>query len=214
MTFVALLAAGITLTISTCLNVWQRSVEAAELNQEARAVVELLSRDISGAYLGLERKAGYMSGLPAQEAECPVDRLTVCTGSNSVARAALLPDDLRANWSLETHPPVTDYVAVSYEWLPADVEAPAGLYRAVQLVPRGYDQDPYALATGDMEPDLISEAVVELGLRYFDGQQWMDSWQSTEEDPRLPRAVSIEMILCDARGREHAYQTIVPVAAM
>ncbi|MDH4179733.1 MAG: prepilin-type N-terminal cleavage/methylation domain-containing protein, partial [Armatimonadota bacterium] len=137
MSFVGLLAAGITLTISTCLNVWQRSVEAAELNQEARAVMELLSRDIGGTYLGLERMTGYLVGSSAAEGEPPVDALVVCTES-SISRAALVPQELQATWSPERHPPVTDYVVASYQWLPAAEEAPEGLYRTIRLVPAGY----------------------------------------------------------------------------
>jgi len=213
MSFVALLAAGITLSISTCLNVWQRSVETADLNQEARAVIELLSRDIGGTYLGLERQAGYLVGLPAEEGERAVDTLVVCTESSSLSRAALLPEELRASWDLGTHAPVTDYVAVKYEWLPPAEEAPEGLYRTTQLVPRGYATTPAGFVSGEMAPELISEAVVALRFRYFDGKQWVDVWVTTEEDPRLPRAVSIELVLRDARESDHVYQTIVPIRA-
>jgi hypothetical protein len=212
MSFVALLAAGITLTISTCLNVWRRSVEAAELNQEARAIIELLSRDISGTYLGLERKAGYLMGFPAEDGKRAVDTLVMCTESSNLSRAALLPEDLRATWDLATHPPVTDYVTVTYEWLTAAADAPAGLYRTAQLVPRGYlaMMEP-PLVTGEMAPEPISEAVVGLRFSYFDGEQWADSWATTEEDTRLPSAVAIELVLRDARESDHVYQTIVPI---
>jgi len=211
MSFVALLAAGITLAISTCLNVWQRSVNAAELNQEARAILELLSRDVGGAYLGLERTAGYLAGAPAQEGEYPVDRLVVCTESSSISRAMLLPEELRAKWALETHPPVSDYVAVTYEWLPAEGEAPEGLYRTTQLVPRWNAETPYEWETGGMAPELISDAPVGLTFSYFDGAQWVDSWDTTQQGPRLPWAVAIELVLRDARESDHVYQTIVPI---
>ncbi len=212
MSFVALLAAGITLTISTCLNVWRRSVEAAELNQEARAVIELLSRDISGAYLGVDRKAGYLIGVPAEDGKRAVDTLVVCTESSNLSRAALLPEDLRADWDLATHPPVTDYVTVTYEWLAAAADAPAGLYRTAQLVPRGYGAMMEASpVTGEMAPEPISEAVEELQFTYFDGEEWTDSWTTTEENPRLPLAIAIELVLRDARDSDHVYQTIVPI---
>lgn len=211
MSFVALLAVGITLTISTCLNVWRRSVEAAELNQEARAIVELLSRDVSGTYLGLERNAGYLVGIPAGEGQRAVDALVMCTGNSNLARAALLPEDLRATWDLATHPPVTDYVAVSYRWLDDSADAPEGLYRTAQVVPRGYFPLEVLPVTGEMTPELISEAVVGLEFSYFDGEEWAGSWATTEEDTRLPWAVAVELVLRDARGKDHVYQTIVPI---
>ncbi|UCC69410.1 MAG: hypothetical protein JSV79_05720 [Armatimonadota bacterium] len=228
MSFVGLRAAGITLTISTCLNVWQRSVEAAELNQEARAVMELLSRDIGGTYLGLERMTGYLVGSSAAEGESPVDALVVCTES-SISRAALVPQELQATWSPERHPPVTDYVVASYQWLPAEEQAPEGLYRTIRLAPAGYAEptsewgagsdwgsgSDWELGSdrefGEMAPELISDAVVGLTFRYYDGHQWVDSWETTEDDPRLPWGLSIELVLRDARESDHVYQTIVPI---
>ena len=195
MSFVALLAAGITLTISTCLNVWRRSVEAAELNQEARAIIELLSRDVSGIYLGLERNAGYLVGIPAEEGMRGVDALVMCTENSNLARAALLPEGLRATWDLATHPPVTDYVAVTYDWLDGSLP--------VEALP----------VTGEMAPELISDAVVGLTFSYFDGQEWAGSWATTEEDTQLPSAVAVELVLRDVRGKDHVYQTIVPIRA-
>jgi len=211
MSFVGLLAAGIALTISTCLNVWRRSVDAAELNQEARAIIELLSRDVSGTYLGLEKNTGYLVGIPAEEGKRAVDALVMCTETSNLARAALLPEDLRATWDLATHPPVTDYVAVAYEWLDGSADAPEGLYRTAQVVPRGYLPMETLAVTGEMAPELISEAVVGLEFSYFDGEEWTGSWATTEEDTRLPSAVAVELVLRDARGKDHVYQTIVPI---
>jgi len=213
MSFVALLAAGIALTISTCLNVWRRSVEAAELNQEARAIIELLSRDVGGTYLGLERNAGYFVGIPAEEGKRGVDALVICTESSNLARAALLPENLRATWDLATHPPVTDYIAVTYDWLDGSADAPEGLYRTAQVVPRGYLPVEALPVTGEMAPELISDAVVGLTFSYFDGQEWAGSWATTEKNTQLPSAVAVELVLRDARGNDHVYQTIVPIRA-
>lgn len=212
MTFMAVLATGIALSISTCLNVWQRSVEAADLNQEARAIVELLSRDIRGAYLGLKRDAGYLVGEPAQADAAPVDRIAVCTGSSSLSRAALVPEELWAEWSPETHTPVTDYVEVRYELLEPGGGARTGLYRTTRLVPVGLEALAGRGGYGEMSPELISSAVVALALSYFDGGAWVREWTVTEGRSGLPRAVSVDLTLRDARGRKHVYQTIVPVA--
>lgn len=215
MSFVGLLAAGITLAISTCLNVWQRSVEAAELNQEARAVFELLSRDIGGAYLGLERTAGYLVGSEAPGGMPPVDSLVVCTESSGISRAMLVPAGLRGKWAQEAHPPVSDYAEVSYEWRPAAGKEPEGLYRTTRLVPRwGEGEETYHEAgSGGMAAELISDGVVSLGFGYFDGTQWVDSWETASQDQGLPWAVSVELVLRDAREIDHVYETLVPVWA-
>ena len=213
MTFVALLASGITLSISTCLNVWRRSQETAELNQEARAIIELLSRDIRGSYLGLGREAGYFVGSPGTGADVSVDTLEFCTESSAVARVALLPDELRAEWGQDIRPPVTDYVAVRYELVKARTSGPAGLYRTTWVVPiadQWYEEEVPRQA---LSSEVISGAVVALRFQYFDGEGWLSSWETTPKDRRLPWAVSIDLTLRDARGSDHVYQTIASVAA-
>jgi hypothetical protein len=213
MTFVAVLASGIALSISTCLNVWRRSQEAAELNQEARAIVELLSRDIRGAYLGLEKNAGYFIGKAPDIQESKVDTLELCTESSAVARAALLPDEVRAGWDQSGQPPVTDYVAVRYTFLEPEGDAPAGLYRSWHAVPVAQSAESEADASQALNWELVSEAVVALTFLYYDGESWSGGWETAEDDPQLPLAVAIELTLRDARGSDHVYQSIVPIAA-
>jgi len=212
MTFVALLAAGITLSISTCLKVWQRSVESADLNQEARAVLELLSRDIRGSYLGLDKRSGYFVGVPVRDDESAADSIVVCTESSSLSRVAFLPAEAQDDWNSETNAPATDYVVVGYELVRSADELRPGLYRVVGLVPNAQAETlPSDLGLGEMSPELVSPAVVSLQLDYFDGYQWLDYWETTEDAPVLPSAVSLEVALRDARGRDHAYSTIVPI---
>ncbi len=211
MSFVALLAAGITLSISTCLNVWKRSAEAADLHQEARALIELLSRDIRGAYLGLEKTAGYLIGVPAQSGEDAVDTLIMCTESSSLSRTALLPEEMQIEWHPESHPLVTDYVAVRYEQMARKDGGPQGLYRTASVAPNAISGAGLEWQIGEPSPELISTSVTGLQLRYFDGQDWLDAWETTEQDLRLPWAISIQLTLRDARQRDHVYQTIIPV---
>jgi hypothetical protein len=211
--FVVLLAGGITLTISTSLNVWRRSQESAELNQEARAVMEMLSRDIRGAYLGIEKNAGYFFGIPASANGDAFGRLEFCTESSAVVRVALAPDEYRDQWGLEIRPPATDYVAVRYELLEAQDDARAGLYRTTWAAPMfewALEDEPQALP---INTELISEAVMALRFEYFDGEEWLSYWETTEEAVQLPRAVAIEISVSDVRDNEHVYRTIVAIPA-
>jgi len=212
MTFVALVATGIAVSISTCLKVWQRSLAAAELNQEARAVMQMLSRDIRGAHVGLRRDAGYFWGTPAGSSGSSIDTLELCTESSAPSRAALLPDEVRGEWDQAARPPLSDYVGVRYEERAADGDEPAGLYRMAYVVP-GADPDlPDELGLEPTSTELVSRSVVGLRFEYLDGEEWTGSWETNPEDTRLPRAVAIELTLRDERERDHAYQTIVPIA--
>lgn len=213
MMFVVLLAGGITLTISTSLNVWRRSQEAGDLNQEARAVMELLARDVRGAYLGVDKNVGYFFGMPAAEGQRASDTLELCTGSSALVRAALAPDENRDQWGEQIRPPLTDYVAVRYEFLASTASGREGLYRTTWAVPIFE----WALEEGPpdtpMNIELVSEAATDLRFEYFDGEEWVDYWETTEESIELPQAVGIELTLLDARDNEHVYRTTVSIPA-
>jgi len=212
MAFVGLLAGGIALSLSTCLKVWRRSQEAADLNQEARAVVSLLSRDIRSAYLGLQRDAGYFIAVPAEAADIPIDEIYLTTESPSAGRTAFLPDEMRTGWEDGSQPPVTDYVAVSYRWLAASYDFPSGLYRITKVAPspRQWLDDEVSVTGETVE--LVTSKLVFLEAWYYDGTEWLAEWDTEAFRPVLPRAVEISFALRDARDNEHEFKTIIPVA--
>lgn len=63
--------------------------------------------------------------------------------------------------------------------------------------------------------EVLARGVKSLSLKYYDDddqkEAWVDSWDSTslEQTLRLPRAVSITLVLLDLEGGEHAYSTTV-----
>jgi len=208
MTFVALLASGIVISISTCLNVWKRSAEAADLNQEARAVMEMISRDIHASYMGLGRDAGFFRGFPSQLGEAQIDSLEFTTESSDAWRVSLLPDELRSGRQ-NSRPPVTDFVGVRYEW-GGGQDMPEGFYRTTWVVPGGRAVG--GISEGSPSSELVSRALTSLRFRYFDGTQWVASFDAYQGGFRPPFAVFAQLTLRDERGRDHGFQTIVPVA--
>ena len=216
MTFVAVLVSGITLSISTCLNVWQRAQETAELNQDARAILEVLSRDVRGAYLGLYRRSGYFLGAAPEDEDALTtsgNLLEFTTESSSITRAALLPEAERLEGLQEIGPPVTDFVAVRYELRPDTSTSRGGLYRVTWVVPIAEWVEEQPPESDAVSTELISESVVGFTLRYFDGEAWVEEWITSEGNLRLPGAVAVELTLLDPRENEHVYQSIVPVSS-
>jgi prepilin-type N-terminal cleavage/methylation domain-containing protein len=238
MTFVALLASGIVISISTALNVWKRTAEANELNQEARAVIELLSRDLRCAYLGLDHQTGFFIGGAPQEGESPMDALYFTTQSTSAAELGLLPDDVLKDWDPQLDPPVTDLVGVRWEWHEGTADTPEGLYRVTSVMPQlEVPEDEETAVTGEVSSEFVSDAVEDLRFQYLDEGAWSTSWDSTgaafdiaqqvgEEDTspqvnHLPQAIAIEFVLRDPsvgenvpRGRvskdkQHTFRTVV-----
>ena len=47
----------------------------------------------------------------------------------------------------------------------------------------------------DPDPEIICRGVRSFNLRYFDGLEWTDSWESVAEDATLPRAVEVTLEL-------------------
>jgi hypothetical protein len=218
MVFVALVASGIVISISTCLNVWDWATQAAETNQEARAILDLLSRDIQSSYPGLDQRAGYVLSQGAASGGAPINMLELSTQSSGVSRIALLPEEELPAWDDPGRPPVTDYVIVSYEGQKAGGDEPAELYRSVSVVPTARTQ--LELEAGEptayqVSSELISSSVVELRYQFYDGleQEWVGGWDTAAEPDRPLLAVSVKLVLRDARKRDHVYKTIVPTVA-
>jgi hypothetical protein len=211
MTFVAVLISGITLTITTCLKVWERSRETADLNQEARAIIEVLSRDIRGAYLGLHRRGGYFLAAGGRQGQQATPTLEFTTESSAIVRAALLPEAPRGRAGEQLAPPATDFVAVRYELLDEREADRPGLYRTTWVAPSAdwlEEPPPLDEAVG---VELISASVGDLRLRYWNGESWTDGWESSEDNLRLPEAVAVQFSLLDARGNEHILESVILV---
>lgn len=204
MTFVGLLASGIVISISTCLNVWTRSVESADLNQEARAVMEMVSRDLRGCYLGLVQTTGYFTGSPAKPGGVQFDTIEFTTQTSDLSRFALLPDEMRSQ-KQESRPPISDYVAVHYGWRTG--QGVDGLYRTTWVSPGAMGEK----RGGAESSELVSTALTSLRFRYFDGAEWDDSFDSSTRSNNPPIAVSVSLTLRDARGQEREFQTVVPI---
>jgi len=207
MAFVGLLATGIVLSISTCLNVWRQLTELSDLNQEARAVTEMVSRDLRDCYMGLFNNVGFFSGLPAQQGGAPFDSVALTTGGSSVSRAALLPDEMRSGQQ-QGHQPVTDYIGVRYEWRAGENGEPAGLYRTTWPVP-GVSVIAPAAAAESPDTELISHALTRFELRYFDGTEWSDEYDARDHDNHAPVEVQVRLVVRDEHNREHEFQTLV-----
>jgi type II secretion system protein J len=55
------------------------------------------------------------------------------------------------------------------------------------------------LSSRAVDPDeqILCRNVVSLNLRYFDGESWLDEWDSSADANSLPRAVEIEIAIAD-----------------
>jgi general secretion pathway protein J len=67
--------------------------------------------------------------------------------------------------------------------------------------------------TSDMPPMRMAENVLELHIRYFDGQRWLESWDSRSMPPGqiLPMAISFDLSLMAPGGRPAHFATTIAV---
>lgn len=189
------------------------------MNQEARAILEVLARDVRGAYLGLHRTGGYFiggSGANRDASEGDRELLEFSTESSSMGRAALLPELAMPeplDEPKQTGPPVTDFVAVRYEMRERTLDRPEGLYRFTWVAPAAEWLEVKRSVSDAVSAEMISPAVTSVRLRYFDGEGWLSSWTTSEDNLRLPEAVAVELSLLDTRENEHVYRTVVAIAS-
>jgi len=87
-----------------------------------------------------------------------------------------------------------------------------------------YREAIYSLASESFDPDkpnlgatmLMLPGVVGLDLRYFDGTQWVDGWDSTDTQNfgPAPFAVQIHLTVMNERGEAETYQTAIDLPTM
>jgi len=67
--------------------------------------------------------------------------------------------------------------------------------------------------TSDMPPMRMAENVLEMHIRYFDGQRWLESWDSRGMPPGqvLPMAISFDLSLMAPGGRPAHFSTTIAV---
>ncbi|MGH7781156.1 MAG: type II secretion system protein GspJ [Candidatus Binataceae bacterium] len=72
-------------------------------------------------------------------------------------------------------------------------------------------QSGLAYGGAQSNPTLLADNILSLRLRYFDGNQWGDTWNSSNLSPgqQLPIAVSINLDLAAPNGRDLRFSTQV-----
>jgi prepilin-type N-terminal cleavage/methylation domain-containing protein len=156
---------------------WLRGDIRTQRFQNARIILEQMSREISQAIVGLEIGGRQLYCLGTQESFffiCPIE-----AGS----------------------PQTSDLAEVGYYLKDTT------LMRHFQASP-DYDFSPL-----DTQEE-FSENVSSIRFSYFDGTTWRDSWDSRLKIPQMyakpPKAVKIELVLIDRRGKEsESFQVVV-----
>ncbi len=173
-----------------------------EVDREGRAILWELSNEIRGAVQTVSPNPTsnvMLVGLGQMREFVPVDGITVSTLAAG-HRRAIVGFDAEQLVSYVVTP--NTKVSRKLKW---------------NILTRSQRS---ALLTGNAsfstQPIELADNVVSLHFKYFDGYQWLESWDSTAVPPpnQLPIAVSIDLVLGTGNGRvmNFSTQVLVPMA--
>jgi prepilin-type N-terminal cleavage/methylation domain-containing protein len=225
-----IVTAGVAMALRTGLDASERLHERTDAHQEARTVLDLLSADLTAAFLSGANPAETLF----------VGEPTATAGDRPFLSLTTL--NYRRAHSETPGEPVSDAVRVDYLLQPAgDASAAPGAPRA--------DADPqsdpgsvllrrerWLTESGEGQKDVICEHVAGIRVRYSDGADYQNEWKaSLDEDPKLtvkegedpgpepvqrqlPRLVEVTLMLAQTPkpGQDRTprmYRVVVPLGA-
>ena len=212
MAVVTVIAAAVASSFGMGLQVWERTQQAADKNQESAALMQIFSNDMRSAWVSENGKIGTFV-LTATDKQSK--------GEPSFSFATLVSD--REDGRL------AQLMQVSYRF---DAEEGA-LYRSMGPVPTEAEQSSGQTATvvqitQPAEEEALVDHVSSFAVRCWDGEQWSSEWPlpagttvattknadgttTTAEPPKLPQMVELTVVLTPEQGAERTLQTQIPI---
>ncbi len=162
------------------------------IDQQSRSLIWEMSNEIRGTVYTIPSSPVVVAGVGRMENNNPLDTLTIST---------LDPGHRR------TIEDFGDADTVSY------TTAPNPDRRGWFLLYRTQANTLLTLDTGSNKsarPVLLADNLLSLHFRYFDGNNWVESWDSESLPPgrQLPQAISIELVLAQPSGAPMRLSTI------
>lgn len=177
------------------------AVATGKTHGEARIAVDQQSRALVWAMSNELRGAVYTSNLPSPVLVVGAGRMENNSPLDSLTIATLDPGHRRAIEDFGTED------TVSYS------TAPNPDRRGWFLLYRTQASTLLTLITGSnsSNPVLLADNLLSLHFRYYDGANWVESWNSESLPPgrQLPQAVSVELVLAESNGAAQRLSTIV-----
>lgn len=207
MTVATVVLGAVYATLSTSLQAWKRAEALGEESQTARAALDLISRDLRASVRpGLtepsstEPSSSYLRFLGQEETVDGND--TVSLEFAAVANAAFAAIAASTSTADATSAP-RGLIRVRYR-----LEDGAGLARSVFAAWVGDSGEGHS----SEEDAVISPLIRAVAFRYFDGTEWLDSWNSSITGG-LPQQVEITVKIGRAEDPD-AWKTYRTIAAL
>jgi len=195
----ASVTAGVAIVISTSLNAWRAAQERDGFSQQAAAILDTVAQDVQASFLG---RAGFFVCSEEEPEQYALDCTTLSRRMLRLLYAAEKEAPLDENLS--------DHAQVVYFTQPGENEGAFALYRQEMCPP---SIQPLEEQERDVEKaQLLSDSVESFRLRCYDGQDWLDEWDSLSagQQGSLPATVEIALTLVEGERRQ-TYITRIPI---
>jgi len=203
---VAVVAGSLYATLHTAFRARRSATEAVARVRAVEAAMAQIQADLASAVRPVGLLAGPMVGEPAAGPEgLAADVLSFYATVPAEADPARYEAGALADGATAA---TGEIVHVEYALVPpseveplstAAAEPTAGL-----VLVRRVTRNLLAPTTPAAEEEVLCRGVRSLAFRYFDGLDWLDAWDSTTQDNRLPAAVEVTLALEPAAGAEAA----------
>jgi prepilin-type N-terminal cleavage/methylation domain-containing protein len=195
----ASVTAGVTMVLSTSLNAWRAGQERDGFSQQAQAILDTITRDVQASFLG---RKGFLVSSEEEQDRYALDCTTLSRRMLRLLYASEKEEPLGENLS--------DHAQVVYFTQAGENEGTFALYRQEVCPPTSQPLQQEERDT--QKAQLLSDRVASFKLRCYDGQDWLDAWDSLAEQGQrsLPAAIEIALTLVEGE-RKQAYITRVRV---
>jgi type II secretion system protein J len=167
------------------------------LSQQGRKVLEQMARQIRCSYVGKADKHTNPTSIPQQKEAVRAGAIEYFNGNPDEPSGEIL-HLVTTNGSLVGQAPPDGLFEVTYR-----LDKSNGLLSSSQ---RRFVATPES-AVQEKKWQPIAEDVESLKLAFFDGQQWLNTWDFKDKD-ELPCAVKINITWEDKNHRQYQYGTI------
>ncbi|MFQ5907031.1 MAG: type II secretion system protein GspJ, partial [bacterium] len=172
-----------------------------DLFHTARVILDRMADEIQSAYYRSDLAYTGFVGENDEKDEAPWDSLTFSAMANFywIERVKGIKE--------------SDFLKISYYLVENGEEGEERrLVRRQDPAFDRFEEDPEKIPSGDRGVHRLTDDVWGIDLRYFDGSEWLEDWNSGDRE-RLPRAVEIKLILRTVGGERLPFYAVIPIGA-
>lgn len=170
-----------------------------EQDLELERAIGIMERDFAGLMLPGNTIGGELQSIPSTSMD-----------EDQVGGDRVTPDLYTTTGKVDLRTPFSEVQKVAYYLLPAE-DGGEG-----KVLVRAITRNLLPIDIGEVEKQALLEGVEEMFIEFYDGTQWLDTWDTTITDT-LPRAIRYQITLVgrsDDAIKPTPIENIIPVLPM